>query len=187
MLKRLFKELKSYSGAIIFSILCALATVYLTLRIPILTGRAVDCIVGPGEIDYDGLSYILKLMAMTIVATFFTQWAMNRVNNYITFNVTKSLRERAFGKLQHIKLADLDSHPHGDYVSRIISDADTFADGLLMGFTQFFTGVLTIAGTIYLMVMISWKIALVVIIATPASLLIAKFISTKMTDIYNLV
>ena len=179
ILKRVLIELKSYSGHIIISLICALATVYLTLRIPILTGKAVDCIIGPGEIDYDRLIAVLQQMAVTVAATFFTQWIMNRVNNAITYNVTKSLRDRAFAKLQHMKLSMIDSHPHGDYVSRIVSDADTFADGLLMGFTQFFTGVLTILGTIYFMVMISAKIALIVIIATPASLLLAKFISEK--------
>jgi ABC-type multidrug transport system, ATPase and permease components len=118
-------------------------------------------------------------MVATVVATFFTQWIMNRVNNRITYSVTKNLRDRAFAKLQHAKLSDIDSHPHGDFVSRIVSDADTFADGLLMGFTQVFTGLLIIIGTIYFMITISLKIALIVIIATPVSLLIAKFISEK--------
>ena len=179
ILNRVLIELKTYSFQIIISLICALATVYLTLRIPILTGKAVDCIVAKGEIDYDKLIAVLQQMAVTVAATFFTQWIMNRVNNSITYNVTKSLRDRAFRKLQHMKLSQIDSHPHGDYVSRIVSDADTFADGLLMGFTQFFTGVLTILGTIYFMLMISVKIALIVIIATPASLLLAKFISEK--------
>ena len=179
ILNRVLIELKTYSFKIFVSLICALATVYLTLRIPILTGQAVDCIVGPGQIDYDRLIQVLKTMSVTIAATFFTQWIMNRVNNSITYSVTKSLRDRAFVKLQHMKLATVDSHPHGDFVSRIVSDADTFADGLLMGFTQFFTGVLTILGTIYFMLMISVKIALIVIIATPASLLLAKFISEK--------
>ena len=179
ILKRVLIELKSYGFKIFVSIICALATVYLTLRIPILTGRAVDCIVGPGQIDYDRLLQVLRTMSVTIVATFFTQWIMNRVNNDITYSVTKSLRDRAFVTLQHMKLSTVDAHPHGDFVSRIVSDADTFADGLLMGFTQFFTGVLTILGTIYFMLMISVKIALIVIIATPASLLLAKFISER--------
>ena len=130
ILNRVLIELKAYGGRIFVSIICALATVYLTLRIPILTGQAVDCIVRRGEIDYDRLLSLMEIMSVTIVATFFTQWIMNRVNNSITYNVTKSLRDRAFSKLQHIKLSEIDSHPHGDYVSRIISDADTFADGL---------------------------------------------------------
>ena len=179
ILNRVLTELKTYGLQIFVSVICALATVYLTLRIPILTGKAVDCIVAPGKINYDLLIGYLQEMCITIVMTFFTQWIMNRVNNSITYNVTKSLRDRAFMKMQNMKLATIDSHPHGDFVSRIVSDADTFADGLLMGFTQFFTGVITILGTIYFMVVISWKIALIVIIATPASLLLAKFISEK--------
>lgn len=177
--KRILSELREYRFSILISVVCALVTVYLTLLIPILTGRAVDCIVAKENVDFDKLIYILQLMVATVVATFFTQWIMNRVNNRITYSVTKNLRDRAFAKLQHAKLSDIDSHPHGDFVSRIVSDADTFADGLLMGFTQVFTGVLTIIGTIYFMITISLKIALIVIIATPVSLLIAKFISEK--------
>lgn len=176
---RILSELREYRFSILISVVCALFTVYLTLLIPILTGRAVDCIVAKENVDFDKLIYILQIMVVTVVATFFTQWIMNRVNNRITYSVTKNLRDRAFAKLQHAKLSDIDSHPHGDFVSRIVSDADTFADGLLMGFTQVFTGVLTIIGTIYFMITISLKIALIVIIATPVSLLIAKFISEK--------
>ncbi|SDB28516.1 ATP-binding cassette, subfamily B [Pseudobutyrivibrio sp. YE44] len=179
ILNRILMELRVYSFNIIISILCAMTTVYLTLRIPILTGRAVDCIVKAGEIDYDSLISVLKEMTVIVSLTFVSQWVMSRINNRITYNITKNLRDRAFGRLQNMKLAEIDSHPHGDYVSRIVSDADTFADGLLMGFTQLFTGVLTILGTIYFMVMISWKIALIVIIATPLSLLLAKFISSR--------
>ncbi len=175
--KRILSELREYRFSILISVVCALFTVYLTLLIPILTGRAVDCIVAKENVDFDKLIYILQLMVATVVATFFTQWIMNRVNNRITYSITKNLRDRAFGKLQHAKLSDIDSHPHGDFVSRIVSDADTFADGLLMGFTQVFTGVLTIIGTIYFMITISLKIALIVIIATPVSLIIAKIIS----------
>ncbi|SCZ76039.1 ABC transporter ATP-binding protein [Pseudobutyrivibrio xylanivorans] len=177
ILNRVLIELREYDLEIVISVLCALATVVLSLRIPILTGRAVDCIIGPSEIDYDGLIYVLKEISMNVVATGAIQWIMNRVNNHITYTITKSFRDRAFAKLQHMQLAEIDSHPHGDFVSRIVADAETFSDGLLMGFTQLFTGVLTILGTIYFMLIISWKIALVVIIATPFSLLLAKFIS----------
>ncbi len=178
ILNRVLIELKTYGIQIFISLICAIATVYLTLRIPILIGQSVDCIVGT-ELLVDELEVVLKDMAITILLTGVAQWLMNRVNNRITYTITKSLRDRAFAKLQHMKLSHIDSHPHGDYVSRVVSDADTFADGLLMGFTQFFTGVLTILGTIYFMIKISWKIALIVIIATPASLLLAKFISEK--------
>ncbi len=179
ILKRDLIELKGYAFSLILSIICAVATVYFTLRIPILTGRAVDCIIGAGQIDYDRLISILKDMSVTVAATFFSQWIMNSLNNKVTYSITRSLRDRAFSKLQNMKLAAIDSHPHGDYVSRIVSDADTFSDGLLMGFTQLFTGVLTIIGTIYFMLVISWKIALIVIVATPLSLLLAKFISER--------
>lgn len=177
ILNRVLIELRAYDLQILVSVLCALATVVLQLRIPILTGRAVDCIIVPAEIDYDGLIFILKEISLNVVATGFIQWVMNRVNNNITYTITKNFRDRAFAKLQHMQLAEIDSHPHGDFVSRIVADAETFSDGLLMGFTQLFTGVLTILGTIYFMLIISWKIALVVIIATPFSLLLAKFIS----------
>ena len=179
ILKRVLIELKGYAFSLILSIICAVATVYFTLRIPILTGRAVDCIIGAGQIDYDRLISILKDMSVTVAVTFFSQWIMNRLNNKVTYSITRSLRDRAFSKLQNMKLAAIDSHPHGDYVSRIVSDADTFSDGLLMGFTQLFTGVLTIIGTIYFMLVISWKIALIVIVATPLSLFLAKFISER--------
>lgn len=179
ILKRIFKELAPYGGKIVLSILCALATVYFTLQVPILTGKAVDCIVGPGQVDMVSLQGFLEQMAVVIVITSIAQWIMNRLNNHITYQVTRELRDRAFARLQHMQLSEIDSHPHGDYVSRIVSDADTFADGLLMGFTQFFTGVLTILGTIIFMVQISFRIALVVIILTPASLWLAKFISGR--------
>ena len=185
VLNRILIELRAYKIQIIASVLCALATVILTLRIPILTGQAVDCIVSKGVIDYTRLLSVLKEISITVVATFFTQWIMNRVNNRITYTITKNLRDRSFSKLQHIKLAEIDSHPHGDFVSRIVSDADTFSDGLLMGFTQLFTGVLTILGTIYFMMIISWKIALIVIIATPFSLLLAKFISERTYNFFG--
>lgn len=179
VMSRIFKELKPYSGGIILSVVCALITVYFTLQIPILTGKAVDCIVKKGQVDGAGLIAVLQTMTVVIFITAIAQWAMNRINNHITYYVTKELRDRAFARLQHMQLSQIDSHPHGDYVSRIVSDADTFADGLLMGFTQFFTGVLTIIGTIVFMVEISWRVALIVIILTPASLWLAKFISGR--------
>ena len=179
VMSRIFKELKPYSGGIILSVVCALITVYFTLQIPILTGKAVDCIVKKGQVDGAGLIAVLQTMTVVIFITAIAQWAMNRINNHITYYVTKELRDRAFARLQHMQLSQIDSHPHGDYVSRIVSDADTFADGLLMGFTQFYTGVLTIIGTIVFMVEISWRVALIVIILTPASLWLAKFISGR--------
>ncbi len=179
VMSRIFKELKPYAGRIVLSVACALITVFFTLQIPVLTGQAVDFIVKKGQVDMAGLMGVLQTMAVVIFITAIAQWAMNRVNNHITYQVTKELRDRAFARLQHMQLSQIDSHPHGDYVSRIVSDADTFADGLLMGFTQFFTGVLTIIGTIIFMVEISWRVAIIVIILTPASLWLAKFISGR--------
>ncbi len=179
VMSRIFKELKPYAGRIVLSVACALITVFFTLQIPVLTGQAVDFIVKKGQVDMAGLMSVLQTMAVVIFITAIAQWAMNRVNNHITYQVTKELRDRAFARLQHMQLSQIDSHPHGDYVSRIVSDADTFADGLLMGFTQFFTGVLTIIGTIIFMVEISWRVAIIVIILTPASLWLAKFISGR--------
>ncbi len=179
VMSRIFKELKPYAGRIVLSVACALITVFFTLQIPVLTGQAVDFIVKKGQVDMAGLMSVLQTMAVVIFITAIAQWAMNRINNHITYQVTKELRDRAFARLQHMQLSQIDSHPHGDYVSRIVSDADTFADGLLMGFTQFFTGVLTIIGTIIFMVEISWRVAIIVIILTPASLWLAKFISGR--------
>ncbi|MCR4693760.1 MAG: ABC transporter ATP-binding protein/permease [Pseudobutyrivibrio sp.] len=185
ILKRVLLELKAYGLKIILSIISALVTVYLTLRIPILTGQAIDTIVGKGQVDFDSLIAILQEMAVTVVATSLAQLLMNRLNNSITYSVAKNLRDRAFDRIQNMRLADIDSHPHGDIVSRIVSDADTFTDGLLMGFTQLFTGVLTIIGTIIFMVRLSVHIALLVIVFTPVSLILARFISGRIYKYFN--
>jgi len=177
--KRILRELKPYTVRLVFSIICALLTVLFTLLIPIYIGKLVDCIVAKGQVDYSAMYGIALVMVRVIVATFFSQWIMNLINNGITYSVTIELRNRAFEKLQHMKIKDIDSHPHGDYVSRIVADADSFSDGLLMGFTQLFTGVLTILGTIIIMFNLSYKPALIVIVLTPLSLLLAKFISEK--------
>ncbi|MCF0142162.1 MAG: ABC transporter ATP-binding protein, partial [Parasporobacterium sp.] len=173
------KALVPYSGSISASVLLALATVILTLRIPILTGQAVDCIVAAGSVDSVALFEVLKEMSITVVFTFFTQWAMNRINNRVTYSVTRELREAAFERMQRMPLSLVDGHGHGDYMSRIVADADAFSDGLLMGFTQAFTGIMTILGTIYFMIKISLPISLVVIVLTPLSLLVAKFVSSR--------
>ena len=179
ILNRVLIELRPYRLKVILSILCAIITVYLTLRIPILTGRAVDCVVGKDNVNYENLIDILRRMVVIVSATFFCQWIMNRLNNSVTYSITKDLRDRAFFNMQHTRLCDIDRHPQGDYVSRIVSDADSFSDGLLMGFAQLFTGVMTIMGTIYFMMIISWKIALLVIVLTPLSLFLARFISRR--------
>ena len=179
ILNRILIELKPKLPSILLSLLMALISVICTLRIPILTGRAIDNIIGYKDIDLDGLYLVFKEMVVMAFSTSMATLVMNWTNNRITYGVTNDLRVRAFKKLQKMKLSEIDSHAHGDYVSRIVNDADTFADGLLMGFTQAFTGVLTIVGTIYFMFSIDWRIAIIVVILTPASLLLAKFISTK--------
>ena len=186
ILKRILKELKPFFGHILLSLVCALVTVILTLEIPVLTGEAVDCILGPGQVDFDALTEILQQMAVVVAATFFSQWIMNRVNNLITYRVTCNMRQRAFEKMLQMPLKQIDGHSQGDYMSRIVTDADVFSDGLLMGFTQLFTGVLTIVGTIGFMLRISIPIALVVILLTPVSLLMAKFIADRTYRMFQL-
>ena len=178
-LKRIGKMLVPYLPYIMLSLLCAAATVLLTLEIPILTGRGIDCIVGVHQVDFDGLIVVIRTMSAVIFLTALFQWLMNRINNYVTYSLTMELRQAAFSKLLRLPVAHVDGHSHGDYVSRIISDADSFSDGLLLGFSQLFTGVLTILGTIVFMLRINVRISLVVIVLTPISLLVAKFISSR--------
>lgn len=184
--RRILKELKPFLGAILLSLVCALITVILTLNIPVLTGKAVDCIVGVHQVDFDGLLAVLRQMAVVVAATFFSQWMMNRLNNYVTYRVTCNMRQRAFEKMIGMPLAEIDRHSQGDYMSRIVTDADVFSDGLLMGFTQLFTGVLTIVGTIGFMLRINLWIALVVILLTPVSLLVARFIANRTYAMFRL-
>lgn len=178
-IKRIWKRVKRYRPAILLSLFSAAVSVAASLYLPVLTGQAVDQIAGPGQVSFPALFLILLRMgtAALIMAAF--QWIMNICNNRIAFNVVKDIREEAFRKLQVLPLSYIDSHPHGDMVSRIIADADQFSDGLLMGFTQFFTSLLTIAGTLVIMVWINPMIALVVILITPLSLFAAGFIAKR--------
>lgn len=164
---------------VIASLLLAALTVVLTLYIPILTGDAVDLIVGKGAVDFDGVFSIMKKIGIAMLITAAAQWVMNTCNNYITYHVIRDIREDAFKKLEILPLKYLDSHAYGDVVSRVIADVDTFADGLLMGFTQLFTGVLTILGTLGFMLITNIPITLVVVCITPVSFLVARFIATK--------
>lgn len=184
--KRILQELRPFWGAIGISLICALVTVILTLNIPVMTGEAVDCILGEGQVDFDVLIAVLRRMAVVVAATFFSQWIMNRLNNYVTYRVTCNMRRRAFEKMIGMPLSEIDRHSQGDYMSRIVTDADVFSDGLLMGFTQLFTGVLTIAGTIGFMLRINVWIALVVILLTPVSLLVARFIAMRTYAMFQL-
>lgn len=178
-LKKVLKRIEKYRILVILSLLMAAATVVLTLYLPILSGQAVDGIIAKGMVNFTGLFRILKTMVVVIVATAVFQWLMNIINNHITYHVVQDIRKEAFEKLEKLPLKYVDSHSYGDIVSRMIADVDQFAEGLLMGFTQLFTGLLTIVGTLVFMFNINGKIALVVVILTPLSLFVAAFIAKR--------
>ncbi len=185
---RVLQELRPYKLAIFFSLLCAALTVISTLLIPVYIGQAIDCMVEPwvSSVQPRNLSEILVKMLVAIAITFISQWGMNRINNYVTYDITKNMRRKAFEKMMILPIKQIDSHSHGDYMSRIATDADVFSDGLLMGFSQLFTGVMTILGTIFFMLSVSPVIALVVIALTPVSLLVAKFVAKKTYAMFQL-
>ena len=179
ILKKVLDHIGKYKIFLFFSIVLAAISVILTLYIPILTGQAVDCILGPGAVDFDGILDILKKMAVIIVLTALVQWVMNACNNKIAYQVVRDVRDEAFKKLQILPLKYIDGHSHGDIVSRVIADVDQFSDGLLMGFTQLFTGVVTIIGTLVFMFSINVSTTVVVVILTPLSFFIAGFIAKR--------
>ena len=184
-LKRIAVFIKPDIKYIDFSAVLSLVTVGLTLYFPILIGRAIDCIIKKGKVDFISLKgYLLKACICVVLNAAF-QWLMSTFNNRITFKTVKRMRETVFDKLQKLPVSYIDSHPHGDIVNRMISDIDTFADGLLMGFTQFFTGVMTILGTLIFMFALNFYIALAVVVITPVSLFVAKFISGKTYSMFN--
>ncbi len=185
-LKKVLLRVKKYWPALILSLLLATVYVAMSLYIPILIGRAIDCMVDAGKVNFDGVWHYLAQTLVCALIAGVSQWVMNEMNNRITYRVTKDIRCEAFSHIQQLPLSYLDAHPHGDIVSRTVSDVDTFADGLLMGFTQLFTGVMTIAGTLVIMLTISWKIALVVICITPVSLLVANFIAGRTYSMFKL-
>lgn len=176
-LLKVFKYTGKYKMFLILSIILSIVSVALTLYIPILTGDAIDLIVAKGKVDFVGLLPIIKYMVLIILATSIVQWLMNISNNHLTYGIVKNIRDEAFTKIQSLPLKYIDSHSTGDLVSRVISDADTFADGLLMGFTQLFTGVATIIGTLIFMISVNFKISLVVILITPVSFVVAGLIA----------
>jgi len=184
-LKRVLKYIRKYTPALVLSLLLAGLTVLLTLYIPILTGNAVDLIIGKGQVDMAGIFAIMKKIAIAMIITAVGQWIMNTCNNYITYHVIRDIRTDAFAKLEILPLKYLDAHAYGDIVSRVIADVDTFADGLLMGFTQLFTGVLTILCTLGFMLVTNVPITLVVVCITPVSFLVAKFIATKTYSMFK--
>ena len=177
--KKVLKRIRKYRLLVFLSLLMAAATVVLTLYLPILTGDAVDGILAKGLVNFTGLFRILKIMVLVIAATAIFQWLMNIINNHITYHVVQDIRKEAFEKLESLPLKYVDGHSYGDIVSRMIADVDQFAEGLLMGFTQLFTGLLTIAGTLFFMFGINVKIALVVVVLTPLSLFVAGFIAKR--------
>ena len=185
-LKKVLRYIKKYRFLVALSILLATVTVAATLYIPILTGNAVDLIVGPGQVDFAGIFRILVQVGVIILIAALAQWVMSLLNNRITYRVVRDIRNEAFHKLQALPLSYLDSHPTGQIVSRIIADVDQFADGLLMGFTQLFTGVITILGTLGFMLSVSGPITAVVVFITPVSLLVAAFIAKRTYAMFRL-
>lgn len=183
---KVLNYIRKYWPLVGLSLILAAATVALTLYIPILTGDAVDLLLGKGEVDFPGVFAIMKKIGAAMLLTAVAQWVMNTCNNHITYHVVKDIREEAFHRLEELPLKYLDAQSYGDVVSRVIADVDTFADGLLMGFTQLFTGVLTIFGTLVFMLMTNVPIALVVVCITPVSFLVARFIATRTYSMFKL-
>ena len=185
-LKKVLRYLKRYWFFLALSFGLAAITVASTLYIPLLTGDAVDCVIGKGQVDFTGVFAVLKRMVMVIGVTAVAQWGMNICNNKMTYQIVRDIRNEAFAKLEILPLKYLDGHPSGEVVSRIIADVDQFADGLLMGFTQLFTGVITIIGTIGFMLSVNVGITLVVLLITPVSMIVASFIAKKTFTMFRL-
>ena len=186
ILRKVLLRLRRYWAAMIVSLLMATVSVAMSLYIPILVGEAIDHVIGAGRVDFGAVAAKLLGVALCAGVSALAQWLMSVMNNRVTYRVTCDIRDEAFTHIQSLPLKFLDSHPHGDLVSRVVSDVDTFADGLLMGFTQLFTGLMTILGTLVLMLSISWQIALVVICITPLSLVVANFIAKKTYSMFQL-
>ena len=183
---KIIPYIKRYMFFVVMSLIFAASTVGLTLYIPKLTGQAIDLIIDKGFVDFEGIFDILFKIGVLSLAAALMQWFMNYCNNKITYGVVKDIRDAAFVKLEKLPLKYIDTHPHGDTVSRVIADADQFADGLLMGFTQLFSGVITICATVGFMISIDYRIALIVIVLTPISIFVAKFIASKTHDMFKL-
>ena len=185
-LKKVFSYMKHYLPLLILSLILAAITVILTLYFPILTGQAIDLIIGKGSVDFAGIFEIAKKALLVVILTAIAQWFMNICNNRMTYHIVRDIRKDAFDKIEKLPLSYVDSHSHGDLVSRVIADVDAFAEGLLMGFTQLFSGVATIIGTLLFMLSIDVKITLVVVLITPLSLFVASFIAKKTFSMFHL-
>lgn len=185
-IRRVLSYIRRYTFFLICSLVLAAVTVALTLYVPILTGQAIDCIIAPGAVDFDAIRHILWKIGGAVAVTMAAQWIMNVCNNKITFNIVRDIRDEAFRRIQELPLKYIDGHSHGEVVSRVIADVDQFADGLLMGFTQLFTGVVTILGTLLFMFSVNVSITLVVVVITPVSLLVASFIAKRTYEMFKL-
>lgn len=184
-IRRVLALIRPYAGYVALTLTLAAITVFTTLLAPVLSGKAVDLILGPGQVDFAGLAKLAAAMGVTIACTALAQWLMNVVNNRITFQVVRDIRIRAFQQLEVLPLKYMDAHRPGDAISRITTDVEQFSDGLLMGFTQLFTGVLIILGTLGVMLYIDWRIALVVVALTPLSIFVARFIATHTYSMFK--
>ena len=183
--RRVLALIRPYTGSVVLTLTLAVITVFTTLLAPVISGKAVDLILGPGQVDFAGLARLAVAMAATILCTAAAQWMMNVVNNRITFQVVRDIRVKAFEQIEILPLKYMDAHRPGDAISRITTDVEQFSDGLLMGFTQLFTGVLTILGTLGVMISIDWRIALVVVALTPLSIFVARFIATHTYSMFK--
>ena len=183
---KVLRLIKKQWLSVALSLLMAAVYVAMSLYIPILVGQAIDAIVDAGKVDFLVVSGKLQGVLICCLVAGLAQWIMNQLNNRVTYRVTKDVRDRVFAHIQKLPVSYLDAHPQGDVVSRVVSDVDTFADGLLMGFTQLFTGVITIVGTLVLMLTIRWQIALVVVVITPLSLVVANFIAKRTYSMFRL-
>ncbi len=185
-IRKVLSYMKRYIPLLVISLALSVVTVALTLYFPILTGRAIDLIVGKGKVDFTAMTAILTRAAIIVVIAAATQWFTNICNNRMTYNIVRDIRRDAFLNIEKMPLSYIDSHSHGDMVSRIIADVDTFSEGLLMGFTQLFTGIATIAGTLIFMLTIDVKISCIVVLITPLSLFVASFITKKTYSMFQL-
>ncbi len=184
-LRRVLELIRPYAGLVVLTLVLAVVTVVTTLLAPVISGKAVDHIIGPGQVDFGGAGKLAIAMAGTVACTAVSQWLMNVVNNRITFHVVRDMRVRAFEQLEQLPLKYMDAHRPGDAISRITTDVEQFSDGLLLGFTQLFTGILTICGTLGVMLFIEWRIALVVVALTPLSIFVARFIATHTYSMFK--
>ena len=184
-LKKIFKYAKRYTPLFVLSIIFATITVVTTLYLPILTGNAIDYIIEPGKVDFATIGIFIKQGIVIMAITALSQWLMNTCNNKMTYGIVRDIRKDAFDKIEILPLGYVDTHSHGEIVSKVIADVDQFAEGLLLGFTQLFSGVVTILCTLFFMVKLNWTIALVVVVITPLSLFMASFIAKKTFNMFK--